>query len=208
VGAIMLMLLLPAVPSYPIEISRVSLLPRKLLSIVLSVPLAASYSLEILATKFLHSYVWLGYVTDIVSGLLAVLLPVGVLSSFLNDIKIRRWFIIAAVSWLTCHMLIEAVSWNELHLWEAPTLIDVGMQNYGWILFALGTVTLVLKYIRWPLFITSCGIVVICYLLSWNVFPFLRLLLGDIWSAELYWVLNWISAGVTWIIPHNWGIGG
>ena len=57
---------------------------------------------------------------------------------------------------------------------------------------------------RWMVFVTGCFLVVFLYLFHWSMTTLLSGFISDAGLFAIFWALDWLSAGATWIFPTNW----
>ena len=113
VAVVAVMLLLPPTASYPVDVARITLLPRKIYCLLLSIPLGLSYAME---TRFVPYYLpadWLGNAVGLLLPISTVLIPTAVLASFLDSVKLSRRFKVAASAWVLCHVAVSVVEWHR-----------------------------------------------------------------------------------------------
>jgi hypothetical protein len=203
---VVLMIQLPPTAAYPIELSRPILLPRKVLSIVLSVPLAFSYAMEGWFEPQLFLTMWDRELISVALHMLTVIGATALMASLLSSITLGWRFNVAAAVWLLCHIGIEIVGWSRFPVdsWYYPAFPSYlfFLLSYGAALSAL----LLIAWYRTRFIVFSLGnvLVLISYLLHWPIYQIVASTLGNEWGFGVFWFISWFSAGSTLTPLDNW----
>ena len=200
----LIMLMLPPVSSYPVDVGRVTLLPRKIYCILLSLPFALSYALERRYNPYFYFSDWQELVLGISVLMLGVIIPTAVLASFLVGFKISWRFTIAASVWVLCHIIIRIVEWRRFPLDLGNFQVSYLIAPVAYALALCACILLVWHHSRWIVFVLGCLLTIINYTLNWSIYSLTSSLLGHAWGFGLIWAVSWFAAGVTGVIPYNW----
>jgi len=197
---------LPATADFPVDINRVTLLPRKLVMLQLSLPWALCYAANI------HGFWWIG--NDIaaipeIAGMfllfmMAILIPVGVLASLLNGFRIKPRFLIACVIWVVSVVSISVFEVHRFPLDRGNLSAFISTALAGWIALISAIVLLLWHRTRVFVFVLSNILLIPLYLCNYQVYNVANTITG--WKAVLgfIYVVTWFTAGATGVYPSNW----
>lgn len=199
---VVLMIQLPPTAAYPVELSRPILLPRKVFSVVLSIPLAFSYAMEEWFDPRLFPIFW----DRIALHMLTVIGATALMASLLSSIKLGWRFNAAAVVWLLCHIGVEIIGWSRF---EVEDWIFPAFPLYLYFLFSYGAALCALLLVAWyrtrfVVFVLGNVLFMISYLLHWPIYQFVSSNLGNEWGFGVFWFISWFSAGATFTPLDNW----
>jgi len=201
---IALFLLLPSVAAFPVDVGRVTLLPRKIWCLVLSLPIAVAYALDNVyfpSSDFDEHLAY--YILEFAVLACGVLVPAAVLSFFLSGLKQSIAFIIAAVFWSIGHTAIQLLSWPAVPCADPRVsanlngIIESDIFTFGLPLIASGL--LVWYRSRWVTFTAGCFLATASYLFHPQLYSLTYSALGSSWAYFIVRTFNLLAAGATWI---------